>query len=691
MSSDLLDEISKKYISERSNTDNINSLDSVDRKILNLRTKLAPSPHSSSQYREEYVTYLKPQSDISHEIFSRGEVESIFGKSSIYSGNISDMSYNDHYDSDLYTPKSDNHSSISAEFSGTRSSEKGQRGQKRLAGKSSIKAGGDGDDATKNRKLPSDNSKVSVNSNYTTTAITTQQKKAASTNHKLTGSLLPKMLSPTLPAIFDQMTDDDSAVESLSLSEPEIPYRMLSPTLPPIFDKESELTMIDDLNGHDNDDDGDLDKKRKIVVLRIPSWQKTGSQQREDSVKISEEGATRRQGETSRKSKPLSGTLVEDNSRSSLNSSGKKEVLASLTASSSNLHSPHKSKVQSSNISPARSDRQLYTPPPSQAEDPVTPISHSNNTTKKSTFAEYSKRRQSSIDNVASSPIEANESPRKHAPQLNSSRNTSRNATNSQLKATESSNNSSEVKLLEKKSQRWISVATNRKHESDRLKDASENYLAALYAADALIAYMVAFDYDDKCTNFRARLPSGKNWMTLAPYIRHLINIFESIKEPALAGLSYQIRAIIYLRIAGIQQQSLKSLQQGQQTSTGEFKQVSQDELMVKVTQNMDLALFDFQRGNRLLPIELIMERFSTTWKQRTSCIDGISAAAPVQLGGRHTGSGLRPFEDQYSLPIHMYSSIREVAAFSAILLKEWARKKNLKYESILSVKNSND
>ncbi|KAK9389271.1 hypothetical protein V1515DRAFT_566124 [Lipomyces mesembrius] len=548
---------------------------------------------------------------------------------------------------------------------------------------------------------------------------------------------LPSLLSPTIPSVFD--SDGADIVNTLG---------MITPTLPPYF--ESDLSGLgirfeDDRNNKHRNTPSDtvlqshgsstIDKPRsRIVVLRIPSFTaELTTRTKRDLSKNLKDGTKRRKVENAIASRlPITSSTARSttpqlSTESALSTSTGSYKLSSkaITAAAASVASrsptaasttpslsPHpvlssRDKVVSSIQTTSPSDHQAATPPSQVAANdaastPGTPSA------KKSTFAEYNKRR---LIGGGDAPV----SPASHQNEFASDKTFLSNA--QKLSSTESSHNtlprtssngsvslnSQAVQVLERKAQKWIAIATGKKHESDRQREAGNMPLASLYAMDSLLAYLVGFDYDDKFFSIKSRVPSDKNWSTLVPFTRHLVTLHESSKAPFLAGLSYQIRAVVYLRMAGYQRQTVKALQHsavpesrdsgttespeptasGSSTTNNHVAEVT--ELLTKASRNMDLAAYDFQRGARMFPIEAVIERCPNTWRRRALAADHLSQSMPAVMGGGSSGPGLRPLEDQFVLPIQMYSSVREVAAFGASVLGEWAEQNKLKYESVLA------
>ncbi|KAK9382019.1 uncharacterized protein V2V93DRAFT_318576, partial [Kockiozyma suomiensis] len=369
------------------------------------------------------------------------------------------------------------------------------------------------------------------------------------------------------------------------------------------------------------------------------------------------------------------------------------------------------SKLSQISISPTKIDEVAVTPPPSAfalaaaaSEGAATPDTPS---TKKSTLAQYnSKRRAAGEESPASNSAKtaADHQANSKTSSTGGAKSTLQRRNSSNSSSNAASNNRKALQLLEAKVQRWISLATSHKHAADRQKETSDYKQASLLAMDALLAYLVAFDYDDKCAGIKGRVPSDKNWTTLVPFARHVINLHEKSESTPLIGVTYLTRAIVYLRMAGFHQSSARALQHSVQSSSAENNAGGESqspetsvsgmsgsssaevlEILAKLSRNIDLAAYEFQRGARLMSIDTIMEQFPQTWKRRATSASEIARGGLVPLGGSAQGPGLRPLEDAFMLPIQMNSSIREVAAFAASMLCEWAEKNGLKLETVLS------
>ncbi|KAK7205570.1 hypothetical protein BZA70DRAFT_289490 [Myxozyma melibiosi] len=590
--------------------------------------------------------------------------------------------------------------------------------------------------------------------------------------------LLP-ILSPTLPPVFDLEPPELSLTDADS-----VPDWMISPTLPPVFDASVPESPIPPLESQDgvgrplrSVDVGSLlekhrpslePRKRKIVVLRLPLHRgevskmvkkethgevahpieakpahNDGPSTADKRIKELEEQRRkieeryRKEAETERElNRKLEQKMkkMEENAKELKRQLQKRERDLVREAELLTSKKVEEERARQNSVSPTKAEKVVMTPPPTAlssatigevASTPGTP------NTKKSTLAEYNNKRKTTGDE-APADIKPSAKP-KGTPDPASSK-TSTPTTGKPQQASNDANKSSAapsanrkmVQLLEAKVQHWLTLATDRKHASDRQKEGGDLKLASVYAMDALLAYLVAFDYDDKCASIKGRVPSDKNWATLVPYARHVIKLHDQSNSSALAGATYLIRAIVYLRVAGFHQKSARALQhaaqasssssattdgssmdqrdsQSPETSTsvsGSYSQTELIDLLLKFSKNVDLAAYEFQRGSRLIPVDVLMSQFPETWRKRVTSVSGMNAIASsnsgssgssasagtfVHLGGSVPGPGLRPLDDNYMLPIQMTSSVREAAAFGSSLLREWSDRMNLKFESILT------
>lgn len=214
--------------------------------------------------------------------------------------------------------------------------------------------------------------------------------------------------------------------------------------------------------------------------------------------------------------------------------------------------------------------------------------------------------------------------------------------------------------LLMMKMSRWAHLARNQKHESDKYTK-TKPLLAGVIAMDALLAYIVAFDYEDRAEVVMQRIKHTRSWSTLVPYIGWLIKLLEEGDCRELIGMCYQIRALIHLRIASSYQEQTTRLYNSK-------KLEEMGETTGKLIKSQDAAVQDFKKGMRDLGMDKIEEKFPKTWKGRQKTVQPVS---------RHEG-GYRPLEDPYYLPMHTFSSLQEGAALGYAVTKEWADKRGI-------------
>lgn len=178
---------------------------------------------------------------------------------------------------------------------------------------------------------------------------------------------------------------------------------------------------------------------------------------------------------------------------------------------------------------------------------------------------------------------------------------------------------------------------------------------------DALLAYIVAFDYEDRAEVVMQRIKHTRSWSTLVPYIGWLMTLFEDGDDRDLIGVCYQIRAMIHLRMASSYQEQVQKLY-----ANKEYEEMG--ELTIKLIKSQEASAQDFKRGMRDLGMNRIEAKFPKTWKARHKTVQPVS---------RHEG-GYRPLEDPYYLPLHGFSSLQEAAALGYAITKEWADKEGI-------------
>uniref|UniRef100_A0A060T9L9 ARAD1C38830p n=1 Tax=Blastobotrys adeninivorans TaxID=409370 RepID=A0A060T9L9_BLAAD len=236
------------------------------------------------------------------------------------------------------------------------------------------------------------------------------------------------------------------------------------------------------------------------------------------------------------------------------------------------------------------------------------------------------------------------------------------------------------VKLLHVKLNKWMSIAKSKKHEADQASLNGDLKLAAAISLDCVFSFIVGFDYEDRADMILRGLQKPRSFFTLVPYMSQLVKSLEHANCTQLIGLCYQIRAVIYLRIAHSYGQAMKRLQQSGEThisfdrlrpgENNTDKRETLSTLSSKYISMLEASQNDFKRGFKALPLEEVEQHFPKTWSKRSKQI----------LETKHDG-GLRPAEDPFYLPLHCFSTLQEAAAFGHCLTKEWAELNNVKCE----------
>lgn len=196
------------------------------------------------------------------------------------------------------------------------------------------------------------------------------------------------------------------------------------------------------------------------------------------------------------------------------------------------------------------------------------------------------------------------------------------------------------------------------------------------------------------------------HWASLIKYVDWLItSVNESIENSVddddrshsvdrdLLGLCYQLRAMIHMRIAQCYHDLMGRLMNSTSASSPDASGGARRDSMggdadvahklrdlttltSKYFKTQGEATADFRKGFRELPVERVRLGYPKTWNNRE---------ASGSTGGSRPVSGFRPLEDSYALPLHVYSSLQEATAFACRVLREWAYKNGIEYDSVLT------
>ncbi|CAN6604910.1 hypothetical protein TRVA0_002S04852 [Trichomonascus vanleenenianus] len=531
---------------------------------------------------------------------------------------------------------------------------------------------------------------------------------------------LPPMLSPTLPAWVDEMVPEGEV--------PNIPQRMLSPTLPPMFDSlgsdleiESLITKRKDApkkaNGAASLPPKPIKRKPSVmVVLLIPKRIKSrvrelmsgeergrtgpvglgitnGSDRRDSGRSAKREESKKRsinwsyssssedEGDSRRKksSRPMEGKKAPPssmpNTPTTLSGEKKRAEKKPENDKRVGLKKPPSDSAKRPDDKRAADDKRSTNK--RTGDESKRPINHSSSESK----IPSGDKRRSGMEKSGSDSSIKRSSKNDSSPVKRSEKPASSSGSTPQTPTLDSDQREKYYKLLRSKMHGWVVVAQDKKHEADKATMSSQHNLSAAVLMDSTVAFLIGFDYEDKADMMIRGHLQPKSWSTLLPYLGRLAKMFEKQNCRHMVGLTFQLRAIVHLKIASIHQTKLRRLMSQNEHNHNHHhhhhhqQDEKSDEDIPKLTSLYmamhDGALQDFKRGATELPLEAIEKEYPKTWAHRSRTI---------QPAPKHEG-GLRPNEDPYCLPVHTYTSIREAAAFGYTMMKEWAEKNNIKCE----------
>lgn len=250
-------------------------------------------------------------------------------------------------------------------------------------------------------------------------------------------------------------------------------------------------------------------------------------------------------------------------------------------------------------------------------------------------------------------------------------------------------------KLYRSKMRSWMGIAKQKKHEADQASSEGKAKTAAAISLDSVLCFVVAFDYEDKADFVMKNILRPHSWYTLVPYMSQLIKMLDRASCKELMGLCYQIRALIYSRIAQSYSQAIKKMTQTGQTSfsfdqtndttttstTNDDKKETLGTVSNKYISMQEALQHDFKRGFQLLTLDTIKRQFPITWKSKQRS----PSPLPKQDGG-----SFRPKEDSFHLPLHTFSTLQEAAAVGYRIVREWADSNNISADWAIASRPSN-
>lgn len=516
------------------------------------------------------------------------------------------------------------------------------------------------------------------NGTATTTTTTNGDKNSPSlssstrsTKESSPSSSLPPMLSPTLPAWVDEMV-------------PSIPKRMLSPTLPAMFDENSKkhtnkkLTQVE---LEDNDSDSYISSPVPSSLPPKPTRETPTPQKTRSSYLVtlklpSKELENLKNGKNPAavkkptKEEPV-GLGIQNNAKRKTAGNGSVK-LSDVEAKRQRISSSYSSSSSDSEDG-GMSNKPLATAAKQQQQKKQNNASNTTNNSKSQKMATASPK---------TSNGNSNNTPKLHD--------------------IEPDQREKYSKWYRNKMHGWMTVAKEKKHEADHAQSDGEPKRAAAISLDSVLSFVVAFDYEDRADIVMKSILRPNSWYTLVPYMSQMIKVFDKTSYKQLMGLCYQIRALIYLRIAQSYAQAIKRMQQTNQSSftfdhsnqlqkspehkntntpdttnnNDDNKKPPSSDSLSSLTQKyismQEASQHDFKRGFQLLSFDILKQEFPKTWSNK------LRSSQP-QIKQQH--EYFSPTEDYFYLPLHTFSTLQEAAAFGYQVTKEWSDKQNVTCE----------
>lgn len=200
-----------------------------------------------------------------------------------------------------------------------------------------------------------------------------------------------------------------------------------------------------------------------------------------------------------------------------------------------------------------------------------------------------------------------------------------------------------------KKMGQWVEKARSKKHNSDRAHSDRKHRLSCVLALDAVICFMIGFDYDDRREAIRSNAAPGtlhaRSWTTLTPYLAKLASAAESV-DADLAGVYYQICAVVRLHVAYLQRRTVPPEDSAR---------------------SLYAALADFRRGLSLLPLCTLHSHYQ---------LNGANGWLETKVNPDRPD----PLANTATLPLHVNSSVAEAAAFALHVGRKWAEIEGIDY-----------
>ena len=366
---------------------------------------------------------------------------------------------------------------------------------------------------------------------------------------------LPPMLSPTLPAWVEEQ------------SLPLIPKRMLSPTLPSLFDSPSEQGLktesgkVDEAskrqagstannnnnkiktsnsnsnNNYDIPDSLPEKPKRQRYMVRLKL-----SKQKLKSIINS--------GSSSPNHKNASSSSNRENHRKKVVGLGITPPLPKSIASP--IGTPKNASIGSTGSSPNNNNNNNTTntakrKPSSSVKNPnevkKARINRSYSSSEESADEEKSKKVKTKTTNekVVDQTTDTNDRPKTvvEGVPVKSETSTKESAKEESSKVSVTPKTSSipsdqrerYSRLLRSKMVKWVGMAQEQKHLADSALRNGDSKLATGLLMDSLLAFIVGFDYEDRGDLMIKQVPHPNSWSTLLPFVSRIAKHFDRGKQ----------------------------------------------------------------------------------------------------------------------------------------------------------------
>lgn len=229
----------------------------------------------------------------------------------------------------------------------------------------------------------------------------------------------------------------------------------------------------------------------------------------------------------------------------------------------------------------------------------------------------------------------------------------------------------------------WIKIAKQTKAEADKTKDPT---LSIVISIDALLLYMIAYDYDEKLKLISEVLPLERYWNSLYQDCTNLIvqlkqsipkkisNEKSSSRIPlneyiqSFIGILYQMKALILKQVNSVFQKVIDEyiFKKNNSNKNDLLNELNNKiiELQQSTISNYNKAIANFSKAESYFSMTTQASvNFPKTWYNKSPHIN------PIQT----YETSFVPGGDNYFLPIGMYSELKEIGGFMFSCLREFS------------------